>query len=654
METKMALNRMFILLAISQPIASACFNTITEDMVQLWHCRYGHLSFKGLKTLQQKKMPEAVNWTVHVLNQSPTVAVKNKTSEEAWSGVKPSVEHFRVFGCISHVHVPDSKRTKLDDKSLSCVLLGVSEESKAYRLYDPVSQRIITSRDVVFEEDKNWDWGKKYEESIVSELEWGDLEEEATMFDDNEEGNEVDPNEEGSESESDPEANVEAVEGNFSSDSLIEESSPSSNEGRNRRPPIWMRDYETGEGISEEDNEAHLAHLAMFATIDPIHFEDAVKSEKWRKAMDLEMESIKNNGTWELTKLPKEAKKHGVDYTEVFAPVARMETIRLVAALAVQKGWTIYQLDVKSAFLHGELNEVVFVEQPCGYVQKGNEQKVYRLKKALYGLKQAPRAWYSRIEAYFMKEGFEKCDYEHTLFIKTSKEGKVLIVSLYVDDLIFTGNDELMFTEFKNSMKHEFDMTDLGKMRYFLGLEVLQRSDGVFISQKKYALEVLKQFGMDKSNFVHNPIVPSFKLMKDEGGVKVDNTYYKQIVGSLMYLIATRPDMMFVVSLISRYMENPTELHLQAAKRVLRYLKGTTEFGIFYKKRGDDELAAYTDSDYAGDLEDRKKLTKAGTVELVHCGTQEQLADVMTKPLKLDVFLNLRGLLGVCSEMDIN
>ena len=216
-----------------------------------------------------------------------------------------------------------------------------------------------------------------------------------------------------------------------------------------------------------------------------------------------------------------------------------METIRLVAALAVQKGWTIYQLDVKSAFLHGELNEVVFVEQPCGYVQKGNEQKVYRLKKALYGLKQAPRAWYSRIEAYFMKEGFEKCDYEHTLFIKTSKEGKVLIVSLYVDDLIFTGNDELMFIEFKNSMKHEFDMTDLGKMRYFLGLEVLQISDGVFISQKKYALEVLKQFGMDKSNFVHNPIVPSFKLMKDEGGVKVDNTYYKQIVGSLMYLIAT-------------------------------------------------------------------------------------------------------------------
>ena len=171
-----------------------------------------------------------------------------------------------------------------------------------------------------------------------------------------------------------------------------------------------------------------------------------------------------------------------VDYTEVSAPVTRMETIRLVVALVAQRGWSIYQLNVKSAFLYGDLNEEVFVEQPCGYVQKGHEQKVYKLKKALYGLKQAPRARYSRIEAYFMKEGFEKCDYEHTLFIKRGKEAIVLIVSLYVDDLMFTGNDELIFTEFKNSMKNEFDMTYLDKMRYFLGLEVLQKSSGIFIS----------------------------------------------------------------------------------------------------------------------------------------------------------------------------
>jgi hypothetical protein len=279
------------------------------------------------------------------------------------------------------------------------------------------------------------------------------------------------------------------------------------------------------------------------------------------------------------------SQQYGVDYTEVFAPVARMETIRLVVALAAQRGWTIYQLDVKSAFLYGELNEEIFVDQPCGYVQKGNEHKVYKLKKALYGLKQAPRAWYSRIEAYFMKEGFEKCDYEHTLFTKTGKEGNILIISLYVDDLIYTGNDELMISEFKNSMKHEFGMTDLGKMRYFLGLEVLQKSTGVFINQKKYASKVLQRFGMDKSNSVRNPIVPGCKLVKDEGGVKVDNTHFKQMV----------------------------------AKRVLRYLKGTLDFGIFYKKGGNNDLVAYTDSDYAGDLGDRK--STSGYVFLLSSGT---------------------------------
>jgi len=758
------------------------------------------------KNILKTFWPEAVNWTVHVLNRSPTLAVKNQTPEEAWSGIKPSVVYFRVFGCISHVHVPDSKRAKLDDKSLACVLLGVSEESKAYRLYDPASQKIIVSRDVVFEEDKCWNWDKQYGAAISCNLEWGEEEHAAASADN---GAHIDNGDNDDHSGSEHEA-VTEEDGYYSgsnhdvdiaevvreaepneshatdldtaaaanpSDDFFPAGLPSLHERRNRRPSVWLRDYETGEGLSEDDSASQ---LAMFAAADPIHFDDAVKSEKWRTTMDVEMEAIKRNGTWELMELPARGKKvgvkwvyktklnehgvvdrykarlvvkgysqqYGVDYTEVFAPVARMETIRLVVALAAQRGWTIYQLDVKSAFLYGELNEEVGVDQPCGYVQKGNEHKVYKLKKALYGLKQAPRAWYSRIEAYFMKEGFEKCDYEHTLFTKTRKEGNILIISLYIDDLIYTGNDELMISEFKNSMKHEFDMTDLGKMRYFLGLEVLQKSTGVFINQKKYASEVLKRFGMDKSNSVRNPIVPGCKLVKDEGGVKVDNTHFKQMVGSLMYLTATRPDMMFVVSLISRYMENPTELHLQVAKRVLRYLKGTLDFGIFYNKGRNNDLVAYTDSDYAGDLGDRKstsgyvfllssgtiswlskkqpvvslstteaefivaasyacqivwlkrvleklglnqdkttiihcdsssaiklsknpvmhgrskhidvrfhflrELTKAGTVELIYCNTQDQIADIMTKPLKLEAFLKLRALLGVCSENDIN
>lgn len=202
----------------------------------------------------------------------------------------------------------------------------------------------------------------------------------------------------------------------------------------------------------------------------------------------------------------------------------------------------------------------------------GNEHKVYKLKKALYGLKQAPRAWYSRIESYFLKVGFSKCPYEHTLFVKTRNNGELLIICLYVDDLIFTGNCSAMFDEFKESMMNELEMTDLGMMHYFLGIEVMQTNDGIFISQKKYVGDILNRFQMEDCNPVNTPAKCGTKLHKDLDGKKVDSTLYKQIIGSLMYLTATRPNIMLSVSLISRYMENPTELHLLAAKRILRYL----------------------------------------------------------------------------------
>ena len=278
----------------------------------------------------------------------------------------------------------------------------------------------------------------------------------------------------------------------------------------------------------------------------------------------------------------------------------------MIISMAAQRGWKICQLDVKSAFLHGVLSESVYVEQPKGYIKKGKEHLVYKLHKALYGLKQAPRAWFNRIEAYFIDEGFQRCENEQTLFTKQSSSGKIVIVSIYVDDLIFTGNDSDMVFAFKNSMLKEFDMTDLGSMHFFLGIEVLQREDGIFICQRKYASEILRRFGMLESNEVLSPIIPGFKVSKDKDGNPVDETYFKQLVGSLMYLTATRLDMMFVTSLVSRYMAKPTELHLQTAKRALRYLKGTVNYGIFYKRDGNGELLAYTDSDYAGDVEDRK------------------------------------------------
>lgn len=195
----------------------------------------------------------------------------------------------------------------------------------------------------------------------------------------------------------------------------------------------------------------------------------------------------------------------------------------MIIATEAQRNWVIYQLDVKSAFLHGELHELVYVDQPQGFEKMRSEGKAYRLKKALYGLKQAARAWFSKIESYFSREGFVKCDFEHTLFVKT-EQGQILIVSLYVDDLIFTGSCENLIAKFKESMKKTFDMTDLGRMRYFLGVEILQKDDSIFICQRKFAREFLEMFGMESSNVVHNPIVPGVKLSKRGGGAIGDTT----------------------------------------------------------------------------------------------------------------------------------
>ncbi|XP_045809810.1 uncharacterized mitochondrial protein AtMg00810-like [Trifolium pratense] len=199
-----------------------------------------------------------------------------------------------------------------------------------------------------------------------------------------------------------------------------------------------------------------------------------------------------------------------------------------------------------------------------------------------------------------------KCAHEHTLFVKKEAGNKVIIVSLYVDDLIFTGNDQELFEKFKTSMEKNFAMTDLGKMRFFLGVEVKQTKEGIFMFQQKYASEILKRFKMENCNSVCNPIVPGNKLKKDENGTSCDATNYKQMVGCLMYLLATRPDLAFSVCLVARFMERPTEIHVAAVKRILRYLKGTISYGLWYKKQEKDELIGWSDSDYAGDLDDRK------------------------------------------------
>ncbi|KAA0038926.1 integrase [Cucumis melo var. makuwa] len=561
------------------------------------------------KNLPNEFWGDAVACTVYILNRAPTKSVPGMTPYEAWCGEKPSVSHLRVFGSIAYSHIPNQLRGKLDDKSEKCIMVGYSENSKAYRLYNPVSRKIIISRDVIFSEDESWNWND-------------DVDEAKSPFHVN-----IDENEVAQELE---QAEIQAMESSSSSTS----SSTSNDEISPRRMRSIQEIYNTTNRI----NDDHFANFALFAGVDPVTFDEAIQDEKWKIAMDQEIDAIRRNETWELMELPtnKQAlgvkwvyrtklksdgnvekykarlvvkgykQEYGVDYEEIFAPVTRIETIRLILSLAAQNGWKVYQMDVKSAFLNGHLKEEIFVAQPLGYVQRGEEEKVYKLKKALYGLKQAPRAWYSRIDSFFLKTGFRRCPYEHALYVKEDKYGKFLIVSLYVDDLLFTGNDKFLCDDFKNSMKNEFEMSDMGLIHYFLGIEVNQNEGEIVISQQKYAHDLLKKFRMENASPCNTPMDANLKLCKDDIGEAVDPSLYRSLVGSLMYLTATRPDILFAVSMLSRFMTNPKRSHWEAGKRVLRYILGTINFGIYYKKVSESVMFGFCDSDWGGNVDDHK------------------------------------------------
>ncbi|GJV21605.1 putative ribonuclease H-like domain-containing protein, partial [Tanacetum coccineum] len=293
--------------------------------------------------------------------------------------------------------------------------------------------------------------------------------------------------------------------------------------------------------------------------------------------------------------------EEGIDYDEVFAPVARIEVIRLFLAYASFKDFIVYQMDVKSAFLYGKIEEEVYVCQP---EDPEFPNRVYKVEKALYGLHQAPRAWYETLSTYLLDNGFQRGQIDKTLFIKRVK-GDILLVQVYVDDIIFGSTRNEMCTEFEKMMHKKFQMSSMGELTFFLGLQVTQKDDGIFISQDKYVDEILKKFGFSTVKTASTPMETSKPLLKDAEAEDVDVHLYR----SLMYLTVSRPDIMFDVCACARFQVTPKVSHLHAVKRIFRYLKGQPKLGLWYPKDSPFDLEAYTDSDYAGASLDRKSTT---------------------------------------------
>ncbi|GJX22700.1 putative ribonuclease H-like domain-containing protein [Tanacetum coccineum] len=345
--------------------------------------------------------------------------------------------------------------------------------------------------------------------------------------------------------------------------------------------------------------------------------------------------------------------EEGIDYDEVFAPVARIEAIRIFLAFASYMGFIVYQMDVKSAFLYGTIDEEVYVSQPPGFIDPKFPKKVYKVVKALYGLHQAPRAWYATLSAFLEKSGYRRGTIDKTLFIKRDKKD-IMLVQVYVDDIIFGSTKKSWCDEFEALMKSRFQMSSMGELTFFLGLQVKQKEDGIFISQDKYVAEILKKFDFMSVKTASTPIETQKPLVKDEEAADVDVHLYRSMIVSLMYLTASRPDTMFAVRACSRFQVTSKTSHLHAVKRIFRYLKGKPKLGLWYPRVSAFDLEAYSNSDYAGANLDRKSTTGEYVAAANCCGQvlwiQNQMLDYGFNFMNTKIYINNESIICIVKK----
>nr|GEY46402.1 hypothetical protein [Tanacetum cinerariifolium] len=363
---------------------------------------------------------------------------------------------------------------------------------------------------------------------------------------------------------------------------------------------------------------------AFLTSVEPKTYKEALTQSCWIKAMQEELNEFERLENKARLVARGYRQEEGVDFEESFAPVIRLEAIRIFLAYAAHKNMVVYQMDVKTAFLKGNLREKVYVSQPDGFVDPDNPNHVYKLKKALYGLKQAPRACafiYKKIEEEVYvtqpKEFEDPHNPKHVYRVVKALYGlhqaprawHIILVQVYVDDIIFGSTNKAWCDEFEVLMIGEFEMSAMSELTFFLGLQVKQLSDGIFISQDKYVKEILKKFDMKSVRTATTPYKVLKPKSKDEPDEAVNVHLYRSMIGSLMYLTASRLDIMFTVSAYSRHQVTPMTSHLNAVKKIFKYLKGQPNLGLWYPRDSPFQLEAYSDSDYAGSHGDRKSTT---------------------------------------------
>jgi hypothetical protein len=554
---------------------------------------------------------EAAKKPVYVQNKLSRIALGFKTLEETFFGKKPQVRHIKIFRCPVFVHIPKEKRNKLDPSGKKGIFVGYCEVSKAFRFYIPGYHHIEMNRDVTFDEDAALKKSIRYQLEEV-------YEEEPVAPRVAEPVREViaSPDEEILEDHD-----------------IVESQEPPQMTISRKKKPSWARELiQDGEkyGVPEgtmrlvkkpEPFSSYMALMCDLLEKEPTCFEEAIQKKEWVDAMTEEYQSIIKNDVWEIVPRPKSkdvvsskwlfkikhvadgsiekykarfvargfSQKEGIDYEETFAPIAKYTSIKTIIALAAKTKWKLHQMDVKTAFLNGINEEEVYIEQPQGFEVEDRKTRVCKLNKALYGLKQAPRAWYRRIDNFLTSLGFTQSKTDSSRYFKVMNDEPVILL-LYVDDLFLTAKEKLT-TEYKKKLAAEFEMKNLGLMHYFLGLEVWQSQQRIFLNQGKYAIETLKRFDMLECKSMNTPMETKLKLLVDTSSELIDTTLYRQITGSLMYLTNTRPDICFAVNTLSQFLVEPRSVHVVVAKHVMRYLKGTLDCGLSYDGDHDFKLS---------------------------------------------------------------
>lgn len=585
--------------------------------------------------IDQDLWAEAVSTATYLRNRCPSIAIDGSTPQEMWSG-EQNLKNLRVFGCRAWAHIrAQSTTSKLEARANEYVMVGYPEGVKGYKLYDRKTKRFFISRDVIFEEkifpfksvtnyiDTN---GKQEDELSQIRLTFREPEPKTSEMDDPTSYDEETDDEPSNGSGEDDPVTVEDDPINPLSPKTQEETSNAIRERRNVRLPKRLED--------------HIIYMTKESAEVPVTVREALESDEaneWRNAMEEEMENMTRAEAWKLTTKPPGAKvisskwvfarkpsEEGsgtkykarlvargfmqntgqpIEETETYAPVIRLKSIRMLLAIAAEKGFEIHQMDIKAAYLHGTLEDEVYMTQPEGYVLPGRENLVCRLQKSIYGLKQSGKIWNDCLNKVLVGLGLKGATADPCIYYNHERN---VIVGVYVDDLLITGDLEGI-RNLKREIMNNFNAKDLGNAKRILAMNIKQETDGSYtLDQTDYAEEILDTFGMQNAKSASTPLDPTLQFPKGEEGHQENATQYRRAIGSLLYLSnGTRPDLAYAVSYMAQFCEGPSEQHWRGVKHIMRYLRGTKELKLRYRKTHKG-MEIFSDADWASDPSDRR------------------------------------------------